>query len=81
MVCQPRRDTEGIKRKEVKNRHRKRNRKLARRKRGKIMAGRDKESRQQTEIGNDESKEGISGGNNEIQNRRAAGKTKRKVDK
>lgn len=57
-------------RKEVKNRHRNRNRKLARRKGGKIMAGRDKKRRQRTEIGKDESKEGIPGTNNEIDKRR-----------
>ena len=36
------------------------------------MAGRDKKRRQRTEIGNDESKEGIRGDNNEIQKRRPA---------
>lgn len=57
-------------RKEVKNRHMNRNRKLAWRKGGKITARRDKKRRQRTEIGNDESKEGIRGANNEIQERR-----------
>jgi len=61
-------------RKAVKNRHRKRKRKLARRKGGKIMAGRDKKRRQRTEIGNDEIKEGIPGANNETEKRRSAEK-------
>lgn len=61
-------------RKAVKNRHRKRKRKLARRKGGKIMAGRYKKRRQRTEIGNDESIEGIPGGNNETEKRRPAEK-------
>jgi hypothetical protein len=59
-------------RREVKNRHRNRNRKLARRKDEKIAAGRDKKRRQRTEIGNDESKEGIRDTNNETQKRRPA---------
>ena len=58
----------------VKNRHRKRKRKLARRKGGRIMAGRDKKWRQRTEIGNDESKEGIHVASDETEKGRPAKK-------